>query len=145
MAGEWNGIPFQPHTLTIAGSVSAPLRSALSGRPLDVQRPAPATFMLNGSAGKAPPSYGVKGRFESGFCKGVSHVDTVQKRKTDLQLQCRQMKRRQKKRSKKEMAYTMICKQHRHEEKRFWFHQERRLVMPVSELQIIHERKVLRS
>ena len=42
------------------------------------------------------------------------------------------------------MTYTMICKQHRHEEKRFWFHQERRFVMPVSELQIIHERKVLR-
>ena len=145
MAGEWNGIPFQPHTLTIAGSVSAPLRSALSGRPLDVQRPVPATVLQNGSTGKAAPSYGVTGRFESGFCKGVSHTDTVQKKKTGLQSQCRQMKRRQKKRSKKEMAYTMICKQHRHEEKRFWFHQERRLVMPVSELQIIHERKVLRS
>ena len=44
IAGEWNGLPFQPHKLKIAGSVSAPLRSALSERPLDVQRPAPATI-----------------------------------------------------------------------------------------------------
>ena len=27
------------------------------------------------------------------------------------------------------MTYTMICKQHRHEEKRFWFYQERRFVI----------------
>ena len=44
MTGEWNGRPFQPHKLKIAGSVSAPLRSALNERPLDVQRPAPATI-----------------------------------------------------------------------------------------------------
>ena len=42
------------------------------------------------------------------------------------------------------MTYIMICKQHREEEKRFWFCQERWLAMPVSELQVIHERKVLR-
>ena len=35
------------------------------------------------------------------------------------------------------MAYMMICKQHRHEEKRFWFCQERGFVMPVSEKQIM--------
>ena len=35
------------------------------------------------------------------------------------------------------MLYSMICKQHRHEEKRFWFCQERRFVMPASELQIV--------
>ena len=81
MAGEWNGVPFQPHTLKIAGSVSASLRSALSGRPLDVQRPVPAMIMQNGSTGKAAPSYGVTGRFESGFCNRVSSVDTVHKGK----------------------------------------------------------------
>ena len=31
------------------------------------------------------------------------------------------------------MLYTVFCKQHRHEEKRFWFCQERHFVMPVSE------------
>ena len=35
------------------------------------------------------------------------------------------------------MLYTMICKQHRHEEKRFWFCQERQFVMPVLEKQIM--------
>ena len=35
------------------------------------------------------------------------------------------------------MLYAMICKQHRHEEKRFWLCQERRFVMPVSEKQIM--------
>ena len=35
------------------------------------------------------------------------------------------------------MIYAMICKQHRHEEKRFWFRQERSFVMPVSEKQIM--------
>ena len=35
------------------------------------------------------------------------------------------------------MIYAMICKQHRHEEKRFWFRQERPFVMPVSEKQIM--------
>ena len=35
------------------------------------------------------------------------------------------------------MTYTMICKQHRHEGKRFWFCQERCFVMPVSAKQII--------
>ena len=39
LAGEWNGIPFQPHTLKIAGSVSAPLRSAQNRGPLDLVRP----------------------------------------------------------------------------------------------------------
>ena len=34
------------------------------------------------------------------------------------------------------MLYMMICKQHRQEEKRFWFCQEREFVMPVSEKQI---------
>ena len=38
------------------------------------------------------------------------------------------------------MAYMMICKQNRHEEKRFWFCQEREFVMPASEVQIIHDR-----
>ena len=36
------------------------------------------------------------------------------------------------------MLYMMICKQHRHEEKRFRFCQERRFVMPVLEKQIMH-------
>ena len=36
------------------------------------------------------------------------------------------------------MLYTMICKQHKHEEKRFWFCQERQFVMPVLEKQIMH-------
>ena len=36
------------------------------------------------------------------------------------------------------MLYTMICKQHRHEEERFWFCQERQFVMPVLEKQIMH-------
>ena len=31
------------------------------------------------------------------------------------------------------MTYTMIYKQHRQEEKRFWFCQERGFLMPVSE------------
>ena len=64
MAGEWNGVPFQPHTLKIAGST-----------------PVPAMIMQNGSTGKAAPSYGVTGRFESGFCNRVSSVDTVHKGK----------------------------------------------------------------
>lgn len=38
---------------------------------------------------------------------------------------------------RKTMLYAMICKQHRHEEKRFWFCQERQFVMPVSEKQIM--------
>ena len=38
---------------------------------------------------------------------------------------------------KKAMIYVMICKQHRHEQKRFWFCQERQFVMPVSEKQIM--------
>ncbi len=42
------------------------------------------------------------------------------------------------------MLYAMICKQHRHEEKRFWFHQERRFVMPASELQIVPYTEVFR-
>ena len=35
------------------------------------------------------------------------------------------------------MLYVMICKQHKHEQKRFRFCQERHFVMPVSEKQII--------
>ena len=35
------------------------------------------------------------------------------------------------------MTYTMICKQHEHEEKRFWFCQRRSFVMPVPEKQIM--------
>ena len=35
------------------------------------------------------------------------------------------------------MIYATICKQHRHEQKRFWFCQERQFVMPVSEKQIM--------
>ena len=35
------------------------------------------------------------------------------------------------------MRYTMICKQHRHEEERCWFCQERYIVMPVLEKQIL--------
>ena len=37
-AGEWNGIPFQPHTLEIAGST-----------------PVPATLLQNGSTGRQHP------------------------------------------------------------------------------------------
>ena len=109
MAGEWNGIPFQSHTLTIAGST-----------------PVPATVLQNGSTGKAAPSYGVTGRFESGFCKEVSSVDTVHGKDKLM-----------KKRSTTTMTYMMICKQHRQEGKRFWFCQERGFVMPVSEKQIM--------
>ena len=39
------------------------------------------------------------------------------------------------------MLYTMICKQHKHEEERFWFRQERYFVMPVLEKQIIRNIK----
>ena len=35
------------------------------------------------------------------------------------------------------MNYSMICKQHRHQIKRFWFCQKRNFVMPVSGEQII--------
>ena len=35
------------------------------------------------------------------------------------------------------MLYVMVCKQHRHEEKRFWVCQERQFVMPVLEKQIM--------
>ena len=35
------------------------------------------------------------------------------------------------------MLYVMICKQHRYEQKRFWFCQKRQFVMPVSEKQIM--------
>lgn len=42
------------------------------------------------------------------------------------------------------MLYTMICKQHRHEEERFWFCQERQFVMPVLEKQIMHITEVSR-
>ena len=42
------------------------------------------------------------------------------------------------------MLYTVICKQHRHEEKRFWFCQERQFVMPVSEKQIIRNKEMSR-
>ena len=37
------------------------------------------------------------------------------------------------------MLYVMICRQHRHEQKRFWFCQERLFAMPVSEKQIMPE------
>ena len=37
------------------------------------------------------------------------------------------------------MLYTMICKQHRHEEEHFWFCQKRHFVMPVLEKQIMPE------
>ena len=56
IAGEWNGLPFQPHKMKIAGSVSAPLRSAQSRGPLDLVGPVPAMIMQNGSTGKAAPS-----------------------------------------------------------------------------------------
>ena len=36
-----------------------------------------------------------------------------------------------------DMLYVMVCKQHRHEEKRFWVCQERQFVMPVLEKQIM--------
>ena len=36
------------------------------------------------------------------------------------------------------MLYMMICKQHRQEEERFWFCQERQFDMPVLEKQIMH-------
>ena len=39
----------------------------------------------------------------------------------------------------KTMIYAAICKQHRHEEKRFWEHQKRQFVMPVPEKQIMPE------
>jgi hypothetical protein len=42
------------------------------------------------------------------------------------------------------MLYTMICKQHRHEEKRFWFCQERKFVVPMSEKQIMQATGVFR-
>ena len=35
------------------------------------------------------------------------------------------------------MLYVMICKKHRHEQKRFWFRQKRQFVMPVSVKQIM--------
>ena len=35
------------------------------------------------------------------------------------------------------MLYVMICKQHRYEQKLFWFCQKRQFVMPVSEKQIM--------
>jgi len=35
------------------------------------------------------------------------------------------------------MLYVMICKQHRHEQKQFWFCQERQFIMSVSEKQIM--------
>ena len=35
------------------------------------------------------------------------------------------------------MTYTMTCKQHREEEKRFWFCQERGFLMPVSEKRML--------
>ena len=41
------------------------------------------------------------------------------------------------KNDEKTMIYAAICKQHRHEQKRFWFFQERQFVMPVSEKQIM--------
>lgn len=34
------------------------------------------------------------------------------------------------------MTYITVCRQHRHEEERFWFCQERQFVMPVLEKQI---------
>ena len=37
------------------------------------------------------------------------------------------------------MLYVMICRQYRHEQKRFWFCQERVFGMPVSEKQIMPE------
>ena len=43
-----------------------------------------------------------------------------------------------------DMLYVMICKQHRHEEKRFWFCQERQFVMPVLEKQIIPGMEAIR-
>ena len=42
------------------------------------------------------------------------------------------------------MMYAMVCKQFRKEEERFWFCQERRFVMPVSEKQIIQNKEVPR-
>ena len=123
MAGEWNGVPFQPHTLKIAGST-----------------PVPAMIMQNGSTGKAAPSYGVTGRFESGFCNRVSITDIVYDGKTIII----SSRKHTGKRSITTMTYTMICKQHREEEKRFWFCQERWFAMPVSELQVIYVREVLR-
>ena len=69
MAGEWNGVPFQPHTLKIAGST-----------------PVPAITMQNGSTGKAAPSYGVTGRFESGFCKEVSSADAVHEKEKQIKM-----------------------------------------------------------
>ena len=39
--------------------------------------------------------------------------------------------------AKKCVVYAMVCKQHRYEQKRFWFCQERQFVMPVSEKQIM--------
>ena len=116
MAGEWNGVPFQPHTLKIAGST-----------------PVPAMIMQNGSTGKAAPSYGVTGRFESGFCNRVSITDIVYDGKTIIISSRKQSG----KRSITTMTYTMTCKQHREEEKRFWFCQERGFLMPVSEKQIM--------
>lgn len=35
------------------------------------------------------------------------------------------------------MIYATICRQHRHEQKWFWFCQERQFVMPVSGKQIM--------
>ncbi len=35
------------------------------------------------------------------------------------------------------MIYAAICKQHRHEQKRFWVCLERQFIMPVSEKQIM--------
>lgn len=42
------------------------------------------------------------------------------------------------------MLYVMICKQNRHEQKRFWMFQERQFVMPVLEKQITHITEALR-
>ena len=120
-AGEWNGIPFQPHTLEIAGST-----------------PVPATI-AEWLDGEAPPSYGVTCRFESGFCNGCPMRTLFIQRKIRYVITVSEkLMKCLRKRRNATMLYVMICKQHRHEEERFWFCQERRFVMPVLEKQILH-------
>ena len=55
-----------------------------------------------------------------------------------LSLSAKELTKYLMKRRNATMLYMMICKQHRHEEERFWFCQERQFVMPVLEKQIMH-------
>ena len=77
------------------------------------------------------PSYGVSGRFESGFCNWCP-IRTLFIKKVLVYNYHTGKKYRELKQLRRNtaMVYTMICKQHKHEEKRFWFFQDRSFVMP---------------